>query len=293
MLVRLVDFCEELKPLYKQLKRTKFVSKLVRQLRECGAAGLGGERLAALYRILVVCLRNPKLKGCCEGPTVIAAAISAGCDNDASVDGWRWAALAEVAPGTCECGHLVPRAIDVVLGGLSAPTLELFRVSAVEFISKVVEWHPQSLGMVDVGELAEAARGICERFPRHSIGLRAIVHLVVVCLREQVTSQEFGRVFIGFSGEVVGGEGRQDRAQTLRAFMVKCAGQIIQQCEIDAGLAVLVDGCAEFREACEQAVRRYDGWMGRDYGTEREDIGVFIESEEDIGDAVTRNEIKA
>jgi hypothetical protein len=33
--------------------------------------------------------------------------------------------------------------------------------------------------------------------------------------------------------------------------------------------------------------------MGRDYGTGREDIGAFVQSDEDIGDAVGRNEIKA
>jgi hypothetical protein len=118
-----------LKPLYKQLKRTKFVSKLVRQILEHRAAGFVGGRLAALYRILVVCLRNPKLKDCCHERTVIAAAIYAVYDNDGSVDGWRWAALAEAVPSVCgEGDHLIPRAIEVMIGSLSAPTLELFRV---------------------------------------------------------------------------------------------------------------------------------------------------------------------
>jgi hypothetical protein len=46
-------------------------------------------------------------------------------------------------------------------------------------------------------------------------------------------------------------EVRWGGAQRLRAFMVECARQMVRECEIDAGVAVLVEGCAGFREACD------------------------------------------
>jgi hypothetical protein len=184
---------------------------------------------------------------------VIAAAIDAGYDNNGSVDGWRLAALAEVVPSVCdEWDHLVPRVIEVMIDSLSAPTLELFRVSAVDFISKIAEWRSGSLGLVDVGELA-AARGICERFPRHSIGLRAIAHLVVVCLREEVTSQEFGRVFVPFCGEVVGGEvWRGANAEGVHGRVREANGPGVRD---RRGSGRPDGGMREFWEACDQAVR--------------------------------------
>jgi hypothetical protein len=261
-IIHLLQYNEEFKPLYAQLRDMHFTAKLVRQIKECQVAQVDGDRLSSLFEILVHCLRNRKLRESCLDPIVIAVVTDIALDKSADVLNWQWEALSELGASlyTTDQERCLQLAVGVVAGALSADRLAPFCVSAIDFISKLVRFAPEAMATADVPALARTVAGICTRFPNHGIGVRAVMNLVIAAVRKHGTSEAFFAVFAPACPRVLA-----NRANPLRPFAMSGMRRIMDLAEGDPALEERLARHRDFVE-CVPAVRAFEDALEHEYG---------------------------
>jgi hypothetical protein len=98
MMVHLLQYTDELKPLYAQLRNMHFVAKLAHQIKECQVAQVDGDWLSSLFEILVQCHHNGKLRDACLDPSVISLVTDIALDKSPSVLNCECESLSELEP---------------------------------------------------------------------------------------------------------------------------------------------------------------------------------------------------
>jgi hypothetical protein len=151
--------------------------------------------------------------------------------------------------------------VGIVVGALESPSLEPFRVSAIDFISQLIRFAPESLNAIDIGELAHAVVEFCKRFPNQGIGVRSALRLAIFAIRTRQMSDSFLDVLLPFCVEFIGVD-----FGALRPFAIDCAKRIFHLAEEDVELAERIARRTEFIELCEPAVHTFEEALEQDYG---------------------------
>jgi hypothetical protein len=261
MLESLLAYTDEKIPLYSQLKEMRFVAKIASRLKKCQ----DDTNRPSLLRLLVRCFENPELRSVCSDPSITPVIVNFSPDSPSDILTWHWQLLNECGSlDVLDHPHFLSYALAVITGAAASPVLESFQVSAIDFFAVVLDVRPAAVCSISVGDLADALKLLCERFPNHGIALRAIGHLIVTAVRTPETSDVFLDSFVPVFADWI----RMEADNRLtRAIAIDCARKIMHRADVEPDLAEKVARRTLFAQTCEAVVRWYEEVLEKAYQT--------------------------
>jgi hypothetical protein len=255
MMKGLLTYQYNLKILYEQLIATDFVTSLIDRIIERKSGG-EFEELSGLYEVFLLCLKNRKLRNECIQTRAIAVITDFNSGDSASND-LQWRLMGEIG----NFGELNGQLFDEVSRFLSqAEVLTAGTVAAIQLWVDMLRSNPDFLRKIDVAGLVCNLKELCLRFPNHSIGLKAVIRLILIGME---TSDNFADEVVPFVVEQI----RNRKVNgSLGCAVVRIASRLAERGEDSEEFASRIERYRELVELCNGKVRQITVKMEEKYG---------------------------